>query len=367
MSAPDWKQVLIPNVPPAQEYYEGFQFRWKSFVFRPAEFVAEGYVLLILAVYLGMYFLGNHINKSKANAWLEAHREILIKQFSKPTSSGDEVVQDGGDSFFNFSTGRRGVQSLHTVFTLLPRHDILSWIYQLVWSFGDLQYQPYDKVELDFTLAPNASTPNFVFAVVDKDNLKDFTTGRYDLTFPKTGDFPGVPQYTSVIALSFTRNEPAVNLADILQDPKQSRYFRSFAVTDLPLEAPDAPGVQLNEQPKHVILTLELPSNPKDTTALVDTAFALVDYITSPGKFTLRPETKTKLRKSRTDTETFLAKQFKKEDAEVAEKKRTEKRKAEEDRVAKLSAAEQKKYEEKERKKALRKAQMKGAVRSRMG
>ncbi|KZW04082.1 DUF1682-domain-containing protein [Exidia glandulosa HHB12029] len=359
----NFPNFLQPNVAQPSEFYEGTQFRWGQVVFRPAVFKEEAFVLAFVLGYLFLWQWGKWANKSKANAWLEAHRSLLTAQFSKPTSASGTLIQDGGSDFYNFSTGRRGVSSLHTVFSLLPRHDLFELAIQFGRGLIELDYRPYDKIELDFTLSPSAGVPNFVWAVVDKDDVKSFKQDRWDLTFAKTTDVPTLPAqytvFTEVADVTETLLKPNafLNLATILKDPAQNRYFKSLSVSDLPMEAPDT-TIPLMEQPKHVVLTLELPSNPDETLPLVQAAFAFVDYLESRN-FTLRPETKPKLKKVRADMEEFLKREVTKDD-DTAEKKRAEKRKAEQERIAKLSAAEQKKHDEKERKRTLRKAQTRG-------
>lgn len=371
MSALKLATFLQPNVVSPPEYYEGTQFRWGKVVFRPAEFKQEGLFLLFVISYIVLWRVGKQINKSKARKWLDAHLALYETQFSRPTSVSGDVIQDGGCDLYNFSTGRRGVSSLHTVFSLLPRHDIFQSIIDLGRQLIELDYRPYDKIELDFTIHPSASVPNFVWAVVDKDDVKAFRQYRYDITFTKTSDSPALPsQYTvfsevADVTETILKQNSFVSLAQVLKDPVKSRYFRSLVVSDLPLDAPET-AISLTEQPKHVVLTLQMPSDPQETVALVKDIFAFVDYLASK-QFTLRPETKPKLKKIRTDMEEFLKRQDQKEDADTVEKKRADKRKAEEERIAKLSAAEQKKHEERERKRNLRKAQTKGAIRSRAG
>lgn len=83
---------------------------------------------------------------------LDAHLPVLEQQFSKPTNEG--LTQDGNSDFFNFSTGRRNVASLHTIFALRPRHDLFQWAFQVLRTFVDLQYRPKDDLQLDFKLLP---------------------------------------------------------------------------------------------------------------------------------------------------------------------------------------------------------------------
>ena len=109
----------------------------------------------------------------------DAHADTLAAQFSRPTNGG--LTQDGYSDFFNFSTGRRVVASLHTVFTLRPRHDPLQVIYQFLYGLYDFSYSPSDILTLDFKLRPTTSAPEGVFAVVRKEELKTIKRERWDL------------------------------------------------------------------------------------------------------------------------------------------------------------------------------------------
>jgi Protein of unknown function (DUF1682) len=75
-------------------------------------------------------------------------------------------------------------------------------------------------------------------------------------------------------------------------------------VTDQPRTRPDGP-LPSNERHKHVILSLAAPSpgHAADTTALVAAVFPFIDSLS---QLNLRPETKTKLKKSREDLDKEL-------------------------------------------------------------
>jgi len=111
---------------------------------------------------------------------LSHHLPIYEQQFSKPQYK-DKVTQDGYTDFFTFSTGRRNVTSLHTIFTLQPRHDLFQYIFELGRTMVDLQYRPVDDLQLDFKLSPGALADNFVFAIVAKDELLSVKAKRWDL------------------------------------------------------------------------------------------------------------------------------------------------------------------------------------------
>lgn len=117
---------------------------------------------------------------------LQAHLDILEKQFSRPTATGARgdaaaLTSDGYSDFFAFSTGRRGVASLHTVFALRPRHDFFQMAFQFLRGLIDLLYAPEDEITLDFKLHSTSAVPEFVWAIVAKGEATSIKKERWDL------------------------------------------------------------------------------------------------------------------------------------------------------------------------------------------
>ncbi|KAF8204994.1 hypothetical protein BJ912DRAFT_1073594 [Pholiota molesta] len=346
--AANFLTAITPPPVVTPEDYDGWQLRWKMLVFRPALLKTEAYLSLAVLFYVAFWYWGSSTNANKAKNW-----SVFLTR---------GLTHDGYSDFFNFSTGRRNVASLHTVFTFRPRHDFAQWAFQLGRTFVDLQYRPTDDIQLDFKLAPGAFADNFVWAVVAKDELLSVTDGRWDLTFPRTSENPSLPS-TLVVMSEFsdvTENllKPIGNLSlvKVLSDPKILPYFRSLSITDQPRDRPLRP-LAPEDREKHVILSLSAPPSAhiSDVTPLVTAMFQLVDSL---NKISLRPETKTKLKKVREDIDKAIKTEAEKEQKEEAlDAKAAAKRKAEEERISKLSAADQRKEAEKERKRALRKSQ----------
>lgn len=74
---------------------------------------------------------------------------------------------------------------MHTIFTMLPRHDIFQIIYQKLYGLTDLQYAPQDEVLLDIKLRDkdglNGEGKGFVWAVVAKNEMQALRKQRWDL------------------------------------------------------------------------------------------------------------------------------------------------------------------------------------------
>jgi len=85
-------------------------------------------------------------------------------------------------------------------------------------------------------------------------------------------------------------------------------------ITDQPRDRPGVP-VPVEEREKHVILSLRAPSpsEAKDTVLLVNAVFHLIDSL---NKLHLRPETKTKLKKTREDLDKSMKVEAEKEQKE---------------------------------------------------
>ncbi|KAF8165327.1 hypothetical protein B0H34DRAFT_233751 [Crassisporium funariophilum] len=314
-------QFLANITPPpvvTPEDYDGWQLRWKFIVFRPALLKTEALLILGLLFYGLFAYWGASSNAKKAKKWLSHHLPIFEQQFSKPQSKHG-LGQDGYSDYFNYSTGRRNIASLHTIFTLRPRHDFFQWAFQTGRTFVDLQYRPVDDLQLDFKLAPGALADNFVWAIVAKDDLLSVKDNRWDLTFTKTTENAVLPASFSVMSeyADITEHllKPLGNfsLVTVLQDPKILPYFRSLSITDQPRDRPTT-AIPAEEREKHVILTLNAPSpsNAADTAPLVAAMFQFIDQLS---KVTLRPETRTKLKKTREVLDKTI-----KEDAEKEQK-----------------------------------------------
>ncbi|KAJ8595991.1 DUF1682-domain-containing protein [Rhizopogon salebrosus TDB-379] len=350
-----------PFVQPAD--YHGWELKWKFLVFRPALFQTQAYLLVGLLVYVALAMYGKYINFKRANAWYNAHLPLLQEQFSSPaTASG--LIADGYTDFFNFSTGRRAIASLHTIFSLRPRQDPLQHLYHFGWQMYDLRYNPHDELVLDFKLDAEtaASIPDCVWAAVVKDQLVTIKSERWDLTFTRTADHAALPPTLSVmtewadVTDNLFKTTPTFSLAKLLSDPTNLKYFKSLSITDQPRERPAVPLTPA-EREKHVILCLVVPPADKstETIPLVSAMFTFIEGLT---KMNLRPETRVKMKKLREDVDREIREDAVKEKKEeVAEDRKVAKRKAEQERVSRLSAAEQKKILDRERKRALKRSQ----------
>lgn len=148
-------------------------------------FKTEGFILAFVLAYTGTYLVMSWYNTYQAKQWISAQKPLLNTQFSTP-GEPDMIMTDGASDMFVFSSGRRNIQSLHTIFTFMPRHDLIQLVFTYGWTLYDLRYSPDNDVTLDFKLgtkgsAPVGIGPSYVWAVVEKDELKNLRTKRWDL------------------------------------------------------------------------------------------------------------------------------------------------------------------------------------------
>ncbi|GJE83993.1 DUF1682-domain-containing protein [Phanerochaete sordida] len=389
MASEGLKQVLRILTPPplvVPEDYEGVEFKWKMFVFRPGLFQKEAMFLGAILFYLAWYFIGKSYNISRAHKWFNAHLLLYETQFTKPVQRGG-LTRDGATDFYAFSTGRRAITSAHTTISLRPFHDFFQLTYQIVRGIAEVTYRADDEVELEFTFQESPNVPDCVWAIVAKDELKDIKDRRWDLSFARVTENNTLPPSLSVmsefadITDCLLKQHGPLSLSKVLSDPAVLPYFRSLSLTDQPRTRPEAP-LPASARKKRLVLTLRLPptSDATATLPLVAATFQLADVIAGAGGWgigkgpggrsgtglapSLRPETRTKLRAARERVEKDIKEEAVREKREEAEAERAAaKKKAEEERLSKLSAAEQRKELEKEKKRLLRKTQGKVAKR----
>ena len=60
--------IMPPPATALSRDYEGPEFRWKVFTFRPKEFWREGIVAGLCVLYLTLFFIGKLLNNYRAKA-----------------------------------------------------------------------------------------------------------------------------------------------------------------------------------------------------------------------------------------------------------------------------------------------------------
>lgn len=172
---------LAPQGPTnAAREYDGFELRWKMFVFRPATFKFEGIMLAILGLYVAIHLVGKAINMGRARKTVDAFTPLVTDNFTsvRPLLSSSSALH------LLYATGRRNVLCLQATLKLQPLHDIISLIWQTVWSIIEPTSDNSEALEVDLTLGRGASglqgEAAGVWAIIDKGSLTKTRT-RFDL------------------------------------------------------------------------------------------------------------------------------------------------------------------------------------------
>ena len=251
-----------------------------------SEFRAEGLIIVCMTVILLLHLFGARLNRSKARKWARAHAGTLIDQFAlvgfapvtpnAANKSGDELIAtltaDNADredellrekslfEFATYATGRQNVAFVDVKLTLKKRFNpIVTAIESTVGFFWDTFATPDDTCEaflypfdgkeaLTVPGLPGAAElkaqqsksayDGFVWAIVNKEHMKQFRDERYDLSITVTKDNPKLPAWLTVMTES-------AEITDILLTPELIKAAEQageqldyLIISDQPTERP---------------------------------------------------------------------------------------------------------------------------------
>lgn len=119
-----------------------YSYKLGPIKFYPADFQLEAYLLASILGYTLLSLLGGASNKSHAKAWMDANAPTLQGEFAGVGLGdvGKTFAEDGGDEFWTYATGRRGVISAWTKVQTKSRHDPLTTVYRAVRGVLDYGY-----------------------------------------------------------------------------------------------------------------------------------------------------------------------------------------------------------------------------------
>ncbi|PWN49003.1 hypothetical protein IE53DRAFT_388791 [Violaceomyces palustris] len=395
---------------PASQPYQGLEYRLGSkFVFRPALFRAEAVLLSVSFLFLLVHLVGKSRNRLLANRWAKAALPILDQEFAlvargaggKSKSGGDDdgdiLTWNGGGSALIYASGRRNVESLHALITLKPRHDPMERLYNFLYDTATAETvsSSRDLITLSFTL-PQSEPDNLcgVFGVVDKSELRTTRMGRFDLSFAKVNENEsatssrGISNRWAIMSESNDLTDQIlgeegrkgeeqrdrIGLAKLLESEAGQR-LESLILSDQPSQRPTQGPLKPEQRWRRITATIRLSKvarEVKESVEILQCCLNLSDALCSSnnnrsnGGIKLKTETINKLKRTRQEVDKELMEEVTKEAREEEEERKSEaKRKAEREKLEKLSPAEQARRKEVERKRQLRKAQGKQAVKAR--
>ena len=210
-----------------------------------ADFKLEGVLIPFMLLMVLIHFWGTRTNKRIARKWMAVHAPLLDSEFAlvgfhgppKSTPYSEGVQKDGllaasakltGDNvpadmlkektaseYQAFATGRQNVAFMDVIIQLHKRFNPAMLIAENVLGLFFESFKPakesvesiiyaFDGREKDFVpLGPDGEKPkvggsgynNFVFAVVNKMNMRRLRDERYDLSLTFTKDHPKLPNW----------------------------------------------------------------------------------------------------------------------------------------------------------------------------
>ncbi|KAI8579428.1 hypothetical protein K450DRAFT_199440 [Umbelopsis ramanniana AG] len=321
------------------------------------DFLFEIAMLCFFAAYIAIWYVGGNKNLAIAKKWTGAQLEYLRTQFAHVgDNAGNTLVKDSPNEYVLYTTGRRNMKFAHWFVTLYPRNDITTAIANQVLALAGWEKPAKDHVTATVTL-DDSSSEGFVFAVLPEATSKELRADRFDLKkFTKTSQHSKLPKNLVVSCESSDLADLLLEgkVADVIREAGDA--FNSLIITCYPTVAPES----LKESyPQTVTVDFDInSSDAKASSGLVQLVCELPDILSARCR-NFKPEIKNKLRKNREEVLKEYAKIHAEERAEELAKKKADAKKAEEERVRKLSPAEQRKWEEKERAKELKKSQKK--------
>jgi hypothetical protein len=204
----------------------------------------------------------------------------------------------------------------------------------------------------------NSSYDGFVFAVVNKMQMRKLRDERYDVSLAFTKDNAKLPDWATVMSESAEITETLLTKDLIAAITAAGDLFEYLVISDQPTDKPTT--LDETNPKKRVHISLKLPSNGDYSTTLplFQQFLRLPDLLVSSGKF--RPEIMKKINATREAEKAKIKKVSDKEAAEERLIQLDKVKKEERDRKLKgMSAEEQKKYLEREAEKNRKKQEKK--------
>ncbi|KAI9490740.1 hypothetical protein BDB00DRAFT_790125 [Zychaea mexicana] len=315
------------------------------------DFKLEAILSSLLILIVVIWYSGSSANGTKAKEWVASHIVFLEQQFAVVGNKAEKttLVKDGPADYFLYVTD----DAMCNLATGGSRSDLVGWVFALVLSLFGYADKPADKLVMDVTLDKEMDKA-FVFAILPKDTAQSTRDGRFDLkTFTRLADSPKLPS----------------NLVVYTEAQKLADQILSTKVSELISNSPDFKSLIITSQPDYEQekyqgdqeLKFHLTGDLSNRKEMVELACLLPDVL---GDLQLAADTKSKLKKNREELEKKAAKLLADERAEELARKKADAKKAEADRVKSLSPAEQRKWEEKERAREIKKSQKKRTKRS---
>lgn len=350
-------------------------------------------ILAVIAVIFTLHYVGTRLNKSKAKAWIKAHAPVLENEFALVGFKGIPNTEQQPEKllkqkslfeYATYATGRQNVAFVDVGLTLKKRFNpLLTTVETALGFFFDGYASPEDSLEAtiypfdgkEASVVPNlpgaaelrskdakSSYDGFIWAVVNKDNMKKLREDRYDLSVTFTKDSSKLPIWLTVMSESAEITDALLTKELAAAVEKAGDLFEALIVSDQPIDKPTT--IEETVPRKRIFLRYRLPSsnNYDDLLPLFTAFMRLPDHLAATAHF--RAEVLRKVKSVREETMKQIQKVAEDEKAEERALERDRARKAKrEAELSVLDAKAQKKYLDKEKEKQMRKASKKQTMR----
>ncbi|KAJ2786183.1 hypothetical protein H4R18_000030 [Coemansia javaensis] len=308
--------------------------------------------LLLIGLAVGLvanYFSGSQKNAALAAAWEGPISDVLRANFSAVGDGRRVLERDSAADMLFYASGRRHCRFAQGHMVLRARQDPIALA-------SDLLAGAPERLEVEVELEDDAFE-GFVFAAVLQKRSRAVGRDRYDIsTFASSFRSDRVPARAVVFSECADATGQLLDsgLDAVLAD--EDALLEEIYVTDCPAEKPESHDFK---RAKKVLATIRLPPEPTAADAqrlreALEFVFYLVDYVAEAVR--LRPESARKAAKARAAAFKEFARQAELEKQEAVAKIAADRRRAERAEADKMSPEQRRKWEEKERKRALKKS-----------
>ncbi|KAI0014117.1 DUF1682 domain protein [Xylariaceae sp. FL0662B] len=359
-----------------------------------SDFRAEGIILVVIVVIFTLHFIGTRLNRTKSKAWIKANAPTLASEFALVGFGGSPQSDQAPEKllkqkslfeYATYATGRQNVAFVDVKLSLKKRFNpLMTFVETALGFFFDSFGMPEDSVEVtiypfdgrEAQIVPalpgaaelrskdsKSAFDGFVWAIVNKDKMKQLRDERYDVSITFTKDNAKLPIWATVMSESAEITETLLTneLASVIE--KAGDLFEYIIVSDQPVDKPTKMDETVPR--KRVYLKYRLPSsnNYDDLVPLLSYFLRIPDHLASSAHF--RPEVTRKVKSVRDEVIKHIQKSAEEEKAEERALERDKQKKAKRDaELNALDAKAQKKYLEREKEKELRKSSKKQTVRA---
>ncbi|KAG8185618.1 hypothetical protein JTE90_026082 [Oedothorax gibbosus] len=328
-------------------------------------FYLEFLMIAGLLVYFINFIAGRNKNQKLAMAWFNSHRHILESNFALVGDDGKKEIETPGlqkeseNIYTLWCSGRVCVEGMLVELKFLKRQDLVSVIANL--------FRPApDQIQIKVTMSQD-SMDNFVFCIATKKNAARLLKEMGDLSTycpeKKNVDRLGVPD--NFVMMS-ELGEAASAMLDsklitVLQKfPDSIDYIHFSDQFSGPKAQEDTQLTKLPDTKKMLIFGFSIPGKGKTTPEIMENLKPLLQLVfysvEKVKRFHLSKEAKVKAERNRQRVEEAFLKTTHAQRQEAAQARREEKRRAEKERMMNEEDPDkQRKWEEREHRRELKK------------